>query len=263
MTDGTNLRALRSNSPDDDGVETLASRVLYVMASRVTNSIERIDRAVARKLANAVLKPDSGNPAKLVEILTSAGISETDITDLYVPYVARNFGEMWEQDEVQFTAVTMAVARLQGILREVNCAWANQVNHSILAPTVLMIVPEGEAHTLGALVATGQLRRAGASVQLCVGEAPAIAMGMIERNDYDLVMISTGRTDRFEPLRRLIQNIRYSMHSPVPIVVGGPVVGLEDDLISLTKADMVTDRPTEALRLCLKQESDVGDKKRA
>ena len=263
MTDGTNLRALRGTAQGDDNVETLASRVLYVMASRFSASAETVDRALARKLTKAVLAPDAGNPARLVQMLTSAGIQANDITDHYVPYVARDLGEMWVQDEIQFTDVTIGAANLQGILRELNSTLANQVNLSITAPTVLMIVPEGETHTLGALVATNQLRRAGASVQLCVGEAPETAMGLLEHNDYDLVMISSGHAEGLEPLRRLIQNIRYSMHAPVPIVVGGPIVGIEDDLISLTKADMVTDRPTEALRLCMKRGIEIGEQKRA
>ena len=247
----------------EDSTQALASRVLYVMASRVGNPIERIDRAAARQLARAVLDSQSPNPAELVELLASEGIPVSDITDLYIPYVARNLGEMWVEDAVHFTDVTVAAARLQGILREVSSSWSGQTNPAFIAPTVLLIVPEGESHTLGAFVATGQLRRAGASVQLCIGEAPETAMGMVEENDYDMIMISSGHSAGIEPLRRLIQNIRYSLHSNAPIVVGGPVVALEEDLMSLTRADMVTDRPTEALRLCMKRGIEINEAKRA
>ena len=262
MMDGPFPYAPDSVAPEDS-TQALASRVLYVMASRVGNPADRVDRAAARQLARAVLEPASAGPAELVELLFAQGIPVGDIADLYIPYVARNLGEMWVEDSVHFTDVTVATARLQGMLREVNAAWSGQATLSFTAPTVLMIVPEGETHTLGAFVATGQLRRAGAAVQLCVGEAPETAMGLVERNDYDMIMISSGHSAGIEPLRRLIQNIRYSLHAPAPIVVGGPVVTLEEDLMSLTRADMVTDRPTEALRLCRKRGIEIGEAKRA
>ncbi len=263
MTDGPFPNVCEGVSQEDNSTQALASRVLYVMASRVTNSIERIDRAAARKLAKAVLEPAAKGPAELVEPLSEEGIPVTDIIDLYIPHVARNLGEMWVEDAIPFTDVTMATARLQGMLREVNGAWPIQANPAFTAPTVLMIVPEGETHTLGAFVATSQLRRAGASVQLCVGEAPETAMGMVERNDFDMIMISSGHSAGIEPLRRLIRNIRFSLHTNAPIVVGGPVVALEEDLMSLTRADMVTDRPTEALRLCMKRGIAINVAKRA
>ena len=262
MMDGPFPIAFDSVS-QEDSTQALASRVLYVMASRVGNPIERIDRAVARQLARVVLEPAAIGPAELVELLSSEGIPVSDITDLYIPYVARNLGEMWVEDTAHFTDVTIATARLQAMLREVSCAWSGQANPSFTAPNVLMIVPEGETHTLGAFVATCQLRRAGALVQLCVGEADEAAMGMVEQNDYDMIMISYGHSAGIDALRRLIQNIRYSKHTNAPIVVGGPVVALEEDLMSLTRADMVTDRPTEALRLCMKRGIEINEAKRA
>ena len=263
MMDGPFPNAPDSVSQEDSSTQALASRVLYVMASRVTNSIERIDRAAARKLAKAVLEPAAMGPDELVALLADEGVAPGDITDLYIPYVARNLGEMWVEDTINFTDVTVATARLQGMLREVDGAWSGQTNPAFTAPTVLMIVPEGETHTLGVFVAAGQLRRAGASVQLCVGEADEAAMGMVEQNDYDMIMISFGHSAGIEALRRLIQNIRYSLHTNAPIVVGGPIVALEEDLMSLTRADMVTDRPTEALRLCMKRGIEIGEQKRA
>ncbi|MDJ0825365.1 MAG: cobalamin B12-binding domain-containing protein [Rhodobacter sp.] len=187
----------------------------------------------------------------MIEEMLAAGIQRRSIADVYIPVAARRLGVAWCEDQTSFAEVTIGTSRLQSMLRGLGGVWSGDVAepHEI-QPTVLMIVPADEYHTLGAMVATGQLRRAGVSVRLCAGQSTAMILDLVESFNFDVIMISSASSEKLETVRKLIVDIRYSLLNPTPIVVGGAVLELAREIKAVTGADHATNDIQEALRLC-------------
>jgi methylmalonyl-CoA mutase cobalamin-binding subunit len=102
---------------------------------------------------------------------------------------------------------------------------------------VLMIVPEGEQHTLGPMVAMGQLRRMGLSV--CLRIAPNVneLSHLLQHRDFNGVLISVATEARLKSVTTLIRVLRSLKLNVPPIVLGGPIVYENPHLAALTGAD--------------------------
>lgn len=250
MTDGPDYAAPHRGADAENGSDTLASRVVSVIASRLSKLKTGADEGFVRRLCNAVQSNDPMDLVRLAADMREAGISKTAIADLYVPVAARRMGNAWCEDEMSFADVTIGTARLQSMLRDLGGVWSGDRDTVSDAPTVLMIVAADEYHTLGALVATGQMRRAGMSVRLSIGNMQSGILDLVETFDFDAIMISGSHGEKLKSLRKLIVNVRHALPKPTPIVLGGVVLELANDVKTITGADHVTDDPQEALRLC-------------
>jgi len=183
-------------------------------------------------------------------IAAEAGISAETMADCYIPIVARELGEAWCVDELGFADVTIGSARLQAMLRELGPEWTAGQTMQPDASTVLLLVPEGQYHTLGAMILSGQLRRVGLSVRLVLGASTSDVKNILEMADFDAVFISAVRGVSLEILRKIVNCIHVSRGTNTPVVVGGTALELHDDIVSLTGADYVTNSADEAISLC-------------
>ena len=159
---------------------------------------------------------------------------------------------MWCVDQISFAGVTIGVARLQGMLRDLGPEWSGDKTTDPSAPAVLLIVPENVHHTLGALVLSGQLRRRGLSVRLILGEPPGNIVVRLRRTNFSAVMVSASQSESLETIRRIIDVVRNAVQQPPPVVVGGGILEVEtvENVTALTGADYATKNIEEALKLC-------------
>jgi MerR family transcriptional regulator, light-induced transcriptional regulator len=251
MTDSTD-RVTRGRNGGDVGasVETLASRALGVLASKRTSAASLLSERFLDALARAVLGPDDQDYRAVVRDMIAARIRPEDITDFYIPEVARRLGAAWCEDGVSFADVTIGTARLQGLLKEVGGRWADHMRLEPDAPGLLVIVMADEYHTLGAMVLCGQLARMGVSVKLAMGQAESDLLAVVAGGQFDAILISAAQGERLAPLRKLVEKIRAAAVRPVPVVIGGSVVTRVTDIKTQTGADHATTDPREALRAC-------------
>jgi methylmalonyl-CoA mutase cobalamin-binding subunit len=124
------------------------------------------------------------------------------------------------------------------------------MTHSPTLRTVLMLVPEGETHTLGAVVATGQLRRMGFSVCLRLGPSLHDVRSLLRSRVFDAAMISVGTGDRLEGSVKLVNTLRALGPRRMPVLAGGSSLRDPADLKDVTGVDFVTNDLSEAMRLC-------------
>ena len=212
-------------------------------------SLRGLDARVLARLRRAVLCPDRDSAEADIGLVMAAGPSPAELIDHYIPEAARRFGEDWMDDFHSFTEVTIGVARLQGWLRALDPRAQSERPVALDVPEVLMVVPPGNQHTLGAMVAMSQFRRAGAVVKLALGHDMA-EIGRLSRGGrYDLVAVSAaGETLEF--LHDLVNMIRKAV-PPVPhIAIGGPILEYRPDIAEQAGADIVTNDPREALASC-------------
>ena len=226
--------------------------------SLVSDSGTQVDmmirEAFLEALFDAVTSPTSPALGPLVKRMTEAGIAAREIADVFIPELARKLGAMWCEDDIGFATVTIGVARLQGLLREIGPEWRADEFRNGDAPGLLVVVGSGVFHTLGATVLTGQLRRSGLSVRLLIDATPESLGPVMRKARFDAVLISASDSENLESLRRLVLAVKRATSVPPPVVIGGIIVDQLQaqgvDIAALTGADFVTRDANEALALC-------------
>lgn len=247
MSEGPKMATPRQGSVGSDKVDALASQALTVVASRSPHNAAKVYQRLVECLADGVRSMEPNAQEAAVRELRQHGCTSADIVDVYIPAAARLLGEEWCRDEMSFADVTIGSARLQGLLRELEREWLGvQLSDG---PAVAMICQD-DFHTLGAMVAAGQLRRLGASVRLILGLNVSEQLEIVGESSFDVVMISASRTENLETTRKLVKNIRALPGKTLPIVLGGTVIEQKVNVKALTGADHVINDPKEALELC-------------
>ena len=151
---------------------------------------------------------------------------------------------------MNFAEVSIGMARLQALVRAIGTRWGGDPVHLPDRRSVLMIVPETEQHTLGAVVATGQLRRMGMSVCLRLGPERSEVIELLRTRIFDLAMISIGSGARLNSAQRLVDILRSFGPRGIPILAGGASLGHCEDMRAQTGVDFVTQDLAEALAFC-------------
>lgn len=221
---------------------------------------EEIDRLVAHRklgaacvldhlvevLALAACRMDAAALPEAVSALRHARVTDMALICDYIPEAARRLGQGWQDDTLSFLDVTMGVSRLHELLREVGGTWKGDDAQVAGRPTVLLVVPPGEQHTLGATVLACLMRHHGVSV--CLRLAPGLTelAALVATRGFEGAMVTLGNTDRVESCAVLVRALGKG---GLPVVVGGSALDMEPDLQALTGADLATNSLEAALAL--------------
>ncbi|MBD3763490.1 MAG: hypothetical protein IE927_01820 [Rhodobacterales bacterium] len=177
----------------------------------------------------------------------AARISDVQIVDGYIPEAARRLGLDWEADRISFTDVTVGAARLSGLLHGMGLDCTADDARPNGQDTLLLIVPHGEQHTLGAAILAGQLRRMGISVCFRLGPSLSDLAGLTAARHFKGALISIGSQDRINTCSMLVRTLHTLSKGTLRVVVGGVIVGSgSPDLLALG-ADAVTNEIEGAL----------------
>jgi hypothetical protein len=227
----------RLSAKDAAGVSVFASQVVSLLADRSARTVSELRESLVSSLITASLSGTKDAFANVLSELRRSRISLSALADIYIPEAARRMGVSWEDDEMSWMDVALGVGRMQSLLRAIGTAWiadqAGDTGHG----TVLLIVPDREQHTLGPMVALGQMRRYGVSV--CLRLAPTLAelRSLMDGRQFDGIMISVSTKDKLDAVRRTVQFLKSVTTNPCPVIVGGAVMAMMGDLSELTGAD--------------------------
>lgn len=243
------LNQVRAVAGDASGVSYFASQVVSLLADRSAKTMTEPREALVVGLIAASL---SGTKTAFAELLTEvkrARISVAALADVYIPIAARRMGQAWHDDEMSWLDVSIGVGRMQSLLREIGTAWVADQAGDAGHGTVMMIVPDREQHTLGPLVATGQMRRYGVSVCLRIAPSFNELRSLMAARRFDGVMISISTKEKVEPVAKTVSFLKTVMTIPTPIIVGGAVMSKVEDLASCTGADFASNDIGAALEV--------------
>jgi methylmalonyl-CoA mutase cobalamin-binding subunit len=248
MQHGMQLRsAHRDEGPMGGGVSQFAAEVVARLVLRDGQDEAGLREALLQRFIAAISSSDPAAFEALKPELKRARISATALADCYIPEAARRLGEAWEDDSMSFASVTMGVARMQAILREIGTTWsADSMGHSV-GPTLLVILPQGEQHTLGALVLVGRLRRMGVSVSMRIAPSLADLARYVAERTFDGALISIASNDRLETCRAVVKTLKEARTSGMKVAVGGAIRDSAESVMQATGADLVTNDIIEAL----------------
>jgi len=161
-------------------------------------------------------------------VLTIDGLRERGVAvesiylDLFGP-TARRLGEMWEDDSCDFSTVTVALGRLQRLLRELSPAFGTEIEHPANGRRALFVQPRDEQHSFGLSMVAEFFRRDGWDVIGGVGGAVASPQTLVREEWVDIVGFSVGSDGRLPWLRETIAAVRAASRNPtLGVLVGGP-----------------------------------------
>jgi len=241
------LRAPRLLAP---GVDALATRALSALATRSDHGASELRDDLVEALRTGIQSFDCDVLDNTLGEFHEQKISSETIIDTYIPAVARLIGEAWCLDQMSFAEVTIGSARLQAIVRDLAPNISADTVNPLNTASVVIVVRDGEHHTLGAVIAANQLRRNGISVQLMIGAGDTEIVRTIAAKDFDVVAISASSGETVSTVSALIRSLRATFDKEIPIALGGSIVGMVDDLQARTGADIVTNETSEILQLC-------------
>lgn len=206
--------------------------------------------ALNKRLYDAAISVDRNQVWAAVKEMQASGLSNQAIKVGSVTAIARQLGEDWVNDTATFAAVTIGCARLQAVVRHLKGTppQTKLVAHEAQM-RCLIAVPEGNQHTLGAILVTDQLRFAGATAQLSLGTNAAKMARLVQSQDFDAVMISASQGEDINKLRTLVRSARCE-GSQSKILIGGGILEHYSDLVISTGTDYVARNVREALDLC-------------
>ncbi len=205
----------------------------------------------------ALIIGDSDNDVQTaVDSKRHAGMSvETIYLDLFAP-AARLLGEMWSDDLCDFSTVTVALGRLQRLLRELSPAFGTEIEYPANGRRALFAQPSDEQHSFGLSMVAEFFRREGWDVFGVVGGAIEDPAVRVRKEWADVVGLSIGSERRLDWLRKCITDVRAASRNPgLVVMVGGPIFTLHPDWVAGVGADATArdarDAPRVATRLLL------------
>jgi len=232
------------------------------LVAQVIDQIRRdlpVPRAVALQPADprwlqvmceAAVMPTSDALVKCCAQMRAGGVSTVTLAEIYVPLVARSLGAQWVSDDLDFRAVSVGSARLQSLLWRLSADWAQTgVLVSRARLPVLVAVPAGCQHTLGATVLVGQLRYRGISAQLDLAFDGAQSSVRPANVQYSAIFLSASGREQLDHLAKLVQKARQA-YPATPILMGGNVTDQMAELQIKTGVDLVTSDLDVALAYC-------------
>ena len=174
----------------------------------------------------------------LIDGLRERGVSvESLYIDLFGP-IARRLGEMWEDDACDFSTVTVALGRLQRLLRELSPAFGTEVEHPANGRRALFVQPRDEQHSFGLSMVAEFFRRGGWDVIGGVGGAVASPVAVVRDEWVDVIGFSIGSDTRLPWLQETIAAVRAgSRNTGLGVLVGGPPFVARPELASQVGAD--------------------------
>lgn len=196
------------------------------------------------RLEEAALAPRPGALGPLCQQMEEVGIGRSAILMAYLPRVARRLGQGWVEDRLDFGQVSIGAARLQSLVHRLDTGACGGARGRLI-----LGVPEGEQHTLGATILAASLRQQGYSICLDLALTVPRLTAELGRQDCDGVFLSISGEGHLDHLHHLVACSRYESWE-TPIVIGGPMIDQMNDIQARSGADLATSDVDTALRFC-------------
>jgi MerR family transcriptional regulator, light-induced transcriptional regulator len=206
-----------------------------------------LDEALLAQFMQTITAGDLDGIAQLRSEFRRLHVTPGGLAEIYIPEAARRFGEAWLNDQMTFCEVTLGSSRLQSLLHDLTSDFFDEEMQELVNGVVLVIVPEGEQHTLGGLTVAWQLRRRGVSVCLQIGPALEAVRSLVANRRFNGAFISIGSSRHLAGLTELVKAMKSHQNHSLMVAVGGAIAEEERETVAKSGADIVTCDLDEAL----------------
>jgi methanogenic corrinoid protein MtbC1 len=193
--------------------------------------------------AGLVLGRGTDAACSYVESLRARGVGlEALYLDLLAP-TARRLGELWEEDGVDFTEVTVGLVRLMHVLHEVGAAFRDEApavmpkalgrhRRALLAPA------PGDQHSFGLAIVSDFFRRAGWAVSAPSHPTRDDLARLVQRERFAVIGFSVSCERWIGAVTAAIRAVRAASCNPaINVMVGGPLFACHPELVAHVGAD--------------------------
>jgi len=217
------MEALKSSTGRDigqsDSLEPNATRPSSAEKNAVTaTEIE--------EFIHLIIHHDASIGRGYVQALRERGVQMTVIYMHLFAVAARRLGEMWDNDECDFTQVTIAVCRMHQLIHSFSAGQQDQFYSQEPASRNILLLPaDGEQHTFGLLMAGEFFRSAGWNVYNGAADSEQELLGILARQSFDAVGVSISTERNQQTLHDQITRLReVSRNKQLLIVAGGYLI---------------------------------------
>jgi methanogenic corrinoid protein MtbC1 len=195
----------------------------------------------------AVRSQDDTRGAQFIRgVLAEGATVEAVYLDLLAPS-ARRLGDMWDNDECDFVEVTVALGRMQRLLRDLSQVFLAESGHAAPVGNILLTCVPGEQHTLGIIMVGEFLLRDGWRVLVGAPWTDGDLLNMVATEWYDVIGFSVGTENRLSVLRRDIRRLKQASRNPnIQIMVGGQLFAEDASLAEQVGANAIATDAREA-----------------
>ena len=195
-----------------------------------------------------LLQHDASPSANYVKELFAQGVELEELYLNLLTPVARKLGEMWDNDEADFTQVTVALWRIKQLMYDLSPMFQEYAEYKQQGKSVMLVPLPGSQHTLGLFMVSEFFARAGWRVWGELAATEADILRMAKTQWFDVVGLAASVREQFPDLKRMIEEVRSASLNPhVGIMIGSPVFNQNPDLIDDLGADMVGIDAVDAL----------------
>jgi methanogenic corrinoid protein MtbC1 len=199
-------------------------------------------------LGRIVLKRHDDAALGFIYQLLASGLPlESIFLDLLAP-TARWLGEGWAEDELSFTEVTMALSRLQRLMRTLAKAMNTAADRYRPGGRIILATAPSEQHVFGLLMLEEFFRRDGWEVECLPGSTRDDIIASMKSLPARAVGLSLSTDERLEELRVLIADLRSlpgAAHTV--IMVGGRYFLDNPDMVKAVGADFTAIDGSQAI----------------
>ncbi len=251
-----NQAQLSQGAPADGALTQFALRVVSELRRAAQIASGQPDEAI---LAHLVRHAETGFIDPLTQLyaeMQRKGVTAEQIIDIHFPAAIGRIGADWHEGDLDILQATLQLSRLQTLLRELGRARLSDAAGGADGARVLLVLPHGEQHTLGTMVAANQLRRMGVSVKVSLVPGGREMAQQMQRNRYDGVFVSLSNRSCLAAGGELVETVRRMAGREMPVVVGGGILAeLRDamaprEIAAQLGADLATSDVTRALAAC-------------
>ena len=241
---------------EDMPLRRFAMRVVSELTRASDSGNGSLSPVIAKMVTDFARSGDSRALSTLYAEMRLRRVSAEDVMDAYMPDALAMIGQEWHDEEIDILHASMACARLQNLLRELGRAWVSDRAAASHAGCVLLLMPQGEQHVLGAMIAANQLRRLGVSVRIEFAPGPGVITEMLEKKRFNAVFLSVSNESSVAGTAACVDEIRKARAAEMPVIVGGGLVSQATGdrnrgrIRSETGADIATSDVHEALAFC-------------
>ncbi len=237
----------RRGARQSRGASALAENAVSLLSKRQAMTTAGARQFILDHLLRAVTSRNEFDSCAMLDELRGHRLSVDSVIDIYVPAIARILGEMWEESEIDFASVTVGSMRLQSLL-----SIASSEALDFLRPVedsyyMLVAVPEGEQHSLGAFVLAAQLRRLGARVEVSFCESPSEFVSRVICDTPHMILFSASCKASLATVSQLVLDTCNVVTCRPLIAMGGPAALCIENGMEISGIDLITDRAKVAL----------------
>ncbi len=219
----------------------MAHRVPPALAALGGGGMSAVSEEDVIALEQLLLHGDDSLALAFIDGIRERGITlEAIYLDLLSP-AARMLGDGWDTDRLDFTQVTLGLARLHRLLHDLRLAMFPMGHHDSPGQRTILLAPmPHEQHTLGLLILGDFFRKAGWRVNEELAPSEGTLLDHVARTPYDAVGLSIS-CDRWSDAASdvLLALRRASCNPDLRIVVGGRAVSSDLDGAAKLGADVV------------------------